>query len=110
MKKLINILLASMFLFTTTGCEDDVTVKTPGEIAAEKINSLLSNNTFTNLGRVDKDSPWGYYRFRVEDTYLIIMYDDQPHYYDLNHMISFKVNSNQTVIFYFENYDWPTLK
>ena len=103
MKKLINILLASMFLFTITGCdEEDVIVKTPGEITGEKIDNLLLNNACKNLGRNARVVST-YYRFHIDGQYLIFD-SEQPKYYDLNHLVSFEINSDKTVLFYFESH------
>ena len=103
MKKLFNLLLGIVLIFSSASCnEEDVIVKTPGEITGERIDNLLLNNACKNLGRNARVVST-YYRFHIDGQYLIFD-SEQPKYYDLNHLVSFEINSDKTVLFYFENH------
>lgn len=92
-----------------TGCQDDVVVKTPGEITGEKIMELVNTNQAKAVASfVSKSANRNYeFSFYIEGQFLYAKHPESKQsfdlVFDLNHLTSFFLSSIDKVFtFYFD--------
>lgn len=104
LKFLILIVLTCQMSILLTGCQDDVVVKTPGEITGEKIMELVNSHAAPPQCYIWDLSARDLFTFEIDGQFLEVKSKEIKGYnltFNLNELLYFKIDGN---------YFWFTFK
>lgn len=102
-KCIISIFLICQLSVVFVGCQDDVVVKTPGEITGEKIMELVSSHAIPPQCYIWNLSD-SFFTFEIEGQFLQVKGKENKSYnltFNLNELLYFQIDGN---------YFWFTFK
>lgn len=103
MRSLMNFFILFLLVYQLTGCaEDDVVVKTLGEINGEKIMDLVNSDVAPAQCYIWKPDLKKYFSFEVEGQFLNVTSMNTENYslmFDLNNLAYFQVESNYLEVY-----------
>lgn len=104
LKFIILIVLTCQMSISLTGCQDDVVVKTPGEITGGKIMELVSSRVAPPQCYIWNLSDKDLFDFEIDGQFLLVKSKEIKNYnltFNLNELLYFQIDGN---------YFWFTFK